>query len=123
MTIGRDHALASIGKIWSSAKLPCCYIKRPPDQINPELVANVFKKYHILDSMNGTEDDISKKKNLKIVKTLKVKNRLKMVKRMTETLECSIWEEYRLTSGKLLVKIFYISYMYGIRTFLCIKLI
>ena len=88
MTINRDHTLASTGKIQSSAKLPCHYIKRPSEQINPEIVANVFKKYCILDSMDGTEDDISTKKNLKIVKTLKVKNRLKMVKRTTEMLEC-----------------------------------
>lgn len=55
MTIGLDHTLASTGKIRSSAKLPCHYIKRPSDQINPELVSNVFKKHCILDSMDGTK--------------------------------------------------------------------
>lgn len=55
MTIGQDHALASTGKIQSSAKLPCHYVKQPSDQINPELVSNVFKKYCILDSMDGTK--------------------------------------------------------------------
>lgn len=91
MTIGRDHAVASTGKI-RSAKLLCCYIKRSTVQINPELVANVFNRYCILDCMDGTEDDVSSKKNIKTVKMLKVKRRLKMVKRMTEISECKNWE-------------------------------
>lgn len=41
-------------------------ILRPSDQINPELVGNVFKKYCILDSVDGTHVDMSTKKNLKI---------------------------------------------------------
>lgn len=68
ITIDRNHALASTGKIRNSAKLPCHYMKRPPDQINQELVANVFKKQCILDSMDGTED-YKCTKNPKITKT------------------------------------------------------
>lgn len=47
---------------------------RPSDQINPKLVAKVLKKYCILDSMDGTHIVTSTKKNLKIGKTLKMKN-------------------------------------------------
>lgn len=54
MTSGREHALASAGKTHSSGKLPCHYTKRPSNQINPELIT-VFKKYCILDAMDGTE--------------------------------------------------------------------
>lgn len=67
-------------------------ILRPSDQINPKLVANVFKKYCILDSMNGTHTVMSTKKNLKIGKTLKMKKWWNTVKRMTIMLECKKWK-------------------------------
>lgn len=91
MAIGKEHAPVPTGKIRSSEKLPCPF-KWPSDQINPELVANAFKKYCILVSMDGTHFDTSTKKNLKIGKTLKVKNRLNMAQRMAVTLECKNWE-------------------------------
>lgn len=63
-------------------------ISRPSDQIKPELVANVFKKYYNLDSMAGTHIVMNTKKNLNIGKKLKVKNRLNMVKRISISIAC-----------------------------------
>lgn len=87
MAIGREHTPVPTEKKYGAEKNNPV-ILRPPDQMNPELAANIFKKYCILDSMDGTHIAMNTKKNLKIGKTLKEKNRLNTVKRMTIMLEC-----------------------------------
>lgn len=59
----------------------CHWIKAPWDQIKLEAVTEGFRKYRILNSVGGDEEDFSSKKKLRIVKTLEVE-KLKMVNRV-----------------------------------------